>query len=114
MAGGDQRTFSSVSFKSSLIIGSTTLLGVVAFYLGWGVRSCGVDGSAVLTYGVFGPVLHFSSTLAAVLIGFAAGGFARIERYRFLVIISAALIFVLASAIAGYSIMSAAGCRLDI
>ena len=86
-----------------------TVPAIVAFHVGWGIKSCAIaDPAFVLYYAVFGPLFSAFVTVPTIIVAFAIGCIARLRFKRSTIILGCGIAVILALFF-GYH-MRASGC----
>jgi hypothetical protein len=82
---------------------------IVAFWLGWGIKSCAVwNPSFVWYYAFYGPLIGFFVTIPVPIFAFILGYSVSFSVHRFTLVLASILAVTLAL-VGGY-LMTASGC----
>lgn len=100
--------------RGSVAVLLIAILCTMAFFLGWGLRSCGGPGPGwtVLTYPLVGPLVWFKYALPAALGAFVLGGVVRPRLTPPQAVLSVAIALVV-SLLLGLALLPG-GCSVDI
>jgi hypothetical protein len=88
------------------------VVSAFAFFLGWGIRSCGGRAEMLVAYAFLGPIIYHRLVVLGLGL-FVIGSFVRFPASRS-VMKTLFLTAVILGLVLGYALMSPGGCRVDV